>query len=121
MPTPFMHIAFAQRMIADPIVPDSVRATLHADWGAFLLGSIAPDARVSSGIERANTHFFEYQPVVEPSAISAMFSRFPELTHPALSDATHAAFVAGYAGHLVMDQVWCTDFLFPVFYNGTWD
>ena len=66
MPTPFMHMALARRLIADPSLPTTIRDLVQSAWGAFLLGSIAPDARISSGLDRANTHFFEYQPVIDP-------------------------------------------------------
>ena len=42
MPTPFMHMALAQRLIADPALPGATRDLLRASWGTFLLGSIAP-------------------------------------------------------------------------------
>ena len=45
MPTPFMHMALAERLIADPVLPAGLRDLLVSNWGAFLLGSIAPDAR----------------------------------------------------------------------------
>src|SRR6266436_5852158 len=79
MPTPFMHMALAERLITDPVLPAGVRDLLVSNWGAFLLGSIAPDARVSSGIDRVGTHFFEYVPHIDPSAVQVMMMRHPEL------------------------------------------
>src|SRR5262249_4134761 len=118
MPTPFMHMALAERLIHDPEWPGLVGSLLRASWGAFLLGSIAPDARVSSGMERGSTHFFEYQPKVEPPAVTAMLQRHAELQRTAITDEVRASFVAGYAAHLAMDEIWCTDLLFPVFIHG---
>ncbi len=120
MPTPFMHMAFAERLIADPVLPAGVRDLLVSNWGAFLLGSVAPDARVSSGIDRVGTHFFEYVPHIDPSAVQVMMTRYPELARAGLSEAARRVFIAGYAAHLMMDQIWCTDLLFPIFFEGKW-
>src|SRR5258708_39750816 len=116
MPTPFMHMAFAERLIADPVLPAGVRDLLVSNWGAFLLGSIAPDARVSSGIDRVGTHFFEYVPHIDPSAVQVMMTRHPELAGISLSEGGRRAFIAGYVAHLMMDQILCTALLFPVFF-----
>jgi len=114
MPTPFMHIALVHRLMADASLPDSDRAILQDQWGPFLLGSIAPDARVSSGLHRADTHFFEYEPVIDPPPATLMLTIHPELRRPSINgDDARAAFVAGYAGHLAMDEIWCTHLLFP--------
>lgn len=121
MPTPFMHMALARRLLNDPQLPRTAHDLLQSEWGAFLLGSIAPDARVSSGFDRAHTHFFEYGPVVDPPPVAAMLARHPDLRRPAIQDETKAAFVAGYAAHLAMDGTWCTDLLFPRFLqNESW-
>lgn len=122
MPTPFMHMALAHRLFHDPEIPQTLRSAIGQEWGAFLLGSIAPDARVTSGIQRGESHFFEYQPVVDPPPVVAMLTKYPGLRPNALSSQQHVAFVAGYAAHLKMDEVWCTDMLFPVFIQGKlWD
>lgn len=115
MPTPFMHMALVQCLITDASLPGSIHDLLRAEWGAFLLGSIAPDARVSSGISRADTHFFEYRPVIDPPPAVAMLNRYPELRRAALQDTAKAVFIAGYVGHLAMDEIWCTQLLFPCF------
>jgi len=115
MPTPFMHMAFAERIIRDPALPDPLRSAIKAQWGAFLLGSIAPDARVASGIRRADTHFFEYEPVIAVPPNVVMLTQYPALQPTHIHDAAHAVFIAGYSAHLAMDEVWCTDLLFPKF------
>ncbi len=74
-----MHMAFAERVIADEALPPDARAASDAHWGAFLLGNIAPDARVSSGIRRADTHFFEYTPMIAMPPITAMLAQYPAL------------------------------------------
>jgi hypothetical protein len=115
MPTPFMHMALAQRLSRDPDLPPSARSLLMPAWGAFLLGSIAPDARLSSGMERADTHFFRYGAAIDPPAVTAMLRRYSSLRREAITDDIRAAFVAGYAAHLAMDETWCVRLLFPYF------
>lgn len=115
MPTPFMHMAVAHRLSQDTQVPATIRKDVEKAWGAFLLGNIAADARVSSGLQRADTHFFEYQEIIDPPATLTMLSRHPELRHGKVSAADQAAFVGGYLAHLVMDEVWCMDMLYPHF------
>jgi hypothetical protein len=115
-----MHMALAERLIVDPVLPGPVRDLLRTAWGAFLLGSIAPDARVSSGISRVETHFFEYGPVIDPPPAAWMLAIHPGLRRTAIQDSTRAAFVAGYVAHLAMDEVWCTDLLFPDFVQNEW-
>lgn len=117
MPTPFMHMAIAHRLSVDDVVPAAVREAVLADWGAFLLGNVAPDARVSSGLKRTDTHFFDYTAVIDPPAAVAMLTTHPTLRHPLTHDAAQAAFVAGYVAHLRVDEVWCTDALYPLFHD----
>lgn len=119
MPTPFMHLAFAQGTLTDPSLAPW-NALIREQWGPFLLGNIAPDARISSGIRRADTHFFEYEPVIPVSAMQAMLTQYPVLASSQIEDDARRAFLAGYVAHLAMDEVWCTDVLFPYFTN-LWD
>jgi len=114
-----MHIAFAQRVLADPTL-GGIADLLRAQWGAFLLGNIAPDARVSSGLRRADTHFFEYEPVIATPAIDVLLTLHPTVVRTAVRDDAQAAFLAGYVAHLALDEVWCTDILFPYF-TKLWD
>ncbi len=114
-----MHMAFAQRVVQDEALSLDTRALIAQEWGAFLLGNIAPDARVSSGIRRADTHFFEYEPVIAVQPMDAMLTQFPMLMRANVTSAAHVAFIAGYVAHLAMDEVWCTDLLFPRFM--AWD
>ncbi len=110
-----MHMALAERLSHDSDIPETIRRLLGAAWGAFLLGSIAPDARLSSGLERADTHFFRYGPVVDPPAVTAMLRRYGSLRREAIANDVQAAYVAGYAAHLAMDETWCVRLLFPYF------
>jgi hypothetical protein len=110
-----MHMAVAHRLRDDTSVSSAVRERIAAHWGAFLLGNIAADARVSSGLQRRDTHFFDYQPVLKPSPHTVMLATHPELRFSAVSNAARQVFIAGYCAHLAMDEVWCTDMLYPLF------
>jgi hypothetical protein len=116
MPTPFMHLRNAHRFLSDSAIPQNLRDDFSraGRLGAFLLGSVAPDARVSGGMSRGETHFFEYAAKIEPNACEAMLN-----SHPSLKSAQgdQRAFVAGYLGHIAMDVVWAEDMLFPYFYQ----
>lgn len=110
-----MHMAVAHRLREDEHVTGAAREQIGAHWGAFLLGNIAADARVSSGLQRRDTHFFDYQPVLKPSPHTVMLAAHPELRVSAVNSPAQAVFVAGYCAHLAMDEVWCTDVLYPLF------
>jgi hypothetical protein len=118
MPTPFMHIAAAHRFLTDSDVSTEGQDHLQgAHLGAFLLGNVAPDARVSSGLKRAQTHFFEYAAKVNPPAGEAMLAAHPQLR---TAKGEQRAFVAGYLAHLAMDVIWTEELLFPHFYVRDW-
>lgn len=118
MPTPFTHLAVAARLLDDPAVPAPIRAELGRERGAFLLGNIAADARVSSGVQRENTHFYAYnRPIVE-HPWRVMLDAYPALKQ--VGDAAQQAFLAGYVAHLVMDEVWTVELVRPVFVEQEW-
>lgn len=115
MPTPVQHIVLAEQLLRDSTLPDSIRARLHAQRGAFLFGNTAPDVQVVSGQPRAATHFFEipFRSVPHPQRV--LFEHYPALSHPRLLSAAHAAFVAGYICHLWLDILWVRDIYLPAF------
>jgi hypothetical protein len=118
MPTPFMHLRAAHLFLEHPATPPRLREELSQHLGPFLLGNVAPDARVSGGLARSNTHFFEYTPPkVDPPAKVNLFQ-----AHPDLHQATGArrAFIAGYLAHLAMDVVWAEKMLFEHLYRQNW-
>lgn len=114
MPTPFMHLHAAARFLQDDSIAFEQRDFLNTHLGAFLLGNIAPDARVSGGINRADTHFFEYGEKVTPHAVTAMLTLHPDLK---TAQNSHRAFIAGYTAHLAMDVVWAETMLYQHFYK----
>lgn len=118
MPTPFTHLRVASRLLADEALPPDVCALLNASRGAFLLGNIAADARVSSGISREQTHFYAYDRPVQEHPWRLMLQQYPALvrtTRPA-----QRAFVAGYVAHLTLDEVWSLEMIRPFFAEREW-
>ena len=107
-----MHLRAAHRFLNDADVPQNLRDPLNL--GPFLLGNVAPDARVSGGMSRGETHFFEYAPKVAPKATDAMLTAHPSLKN---AQGEQRSFVAGYLAHLAMDVVWAEDMLFRYFYD----
>lgn len=119
MPTPFSHLAVAQRLLVDSAIPDYHRALLDGQRPAFLLGSIAADARVEAGTPRAATHFYHYvQEMDEIPPWRVMMDAHPALWTP--KDDAHAAFIAGYVHHLAMDEIWSRRMVAPCFFGGAW-
>jgi hypothetical protein len=117
MPTPFTHLHAAQRLLDDPLLPEAARGLLAAQRPAFLLGSVAADARIAGGT-RADTHFYAYDEPFERHPWRVMTQQHPALCAPA--DAAQRAFVAGYVAHLCMDEIWSLAMLAPYFAGGTW-
>lgn len=118
MPTPFTHLETAQRLLTDERVPESTRDFLRAELGAFLLGNIAADARVSLGLDREQTHFYAYSKPIVEHPWRVMLARYPSLR--AKTSAGQRAFMAGYVAHLSMDEYWSLHMVRPHFAAGTW-
>lgn len=119
MPTPFTHLATAQRLLIEPALAPETRELFRRETGAFLLGNVAADARNESGTPRAATHFYDYaQEITEEMPWSAMLRENPALWRP--QDAAHAAFVAGYVAHLSMDEIWSRRMVGPHFVARDW-
>jgi hypothetical protein len=118
MPTPFMHLKVAQDLLRDSQVPPPLRDLLNAHRGAFLLGSIAADARISSGIKRDHTHFYRYDEELQDHPWRTMLECYPSLWNP--PDLAQRVFVAAYVAHLAMDELWMIDMLRPQFWSADW-
>jgi hypothetical protein len=113
MPNAQTHLAAVCDLLAEPSL--QVRFPwLAADrvQAAFLLGAISPDVRAISGHPREVTHFFEIPPGGEPAQVR-LFAEWPALADAAALGRTHAAFVAGYVSHLVMDEAWVEQVVMP--------
>lgn len=118
MPTPFTHLVTAAKLLADESLPDDLHALLAAERGAFLLGNIAADARVSSGILREQTHFYSHNQPIQEHPWRVMVGTFPQLLRPTSTGAR--AFVAGYVAHLALDEVWSIRIVRPYFGEASW-
>jgi hypothetical protein len=118
MPTPFTHLAFAQRLRGDSQIPPSLRALVEAEWSAFLLGSVAADGHTLAGLKREDTHFYAYDRPMKQHPWREMVSRYPALFAP--QSEAQQAFVTGYVAHLSMDEVWSVNMLRPHFVEREW-
>jgi hypothetical protein len=104
MPTPFTHLEVAQRLLCDDQLAPDIRRALKDDDSAYLLGSVAADARAGQGGERSDTHFYFYDRPITRIPWRVMLEEHPQLqrsTSPA-----QRAFLAGYVAHLAVDELW---------------
>jgi hypothetical protein len=121
VPTPIQHLTVAERILAAPVLPAAVHACV--DWneavrGAFFFGHIAPDVQVVSRQPRETTHFFTLPPRNSRPAYTNMLAAHPRFAQPATLAAPHAAFLAGYLSHLLLDECWVRQVFYPVFGPG---
>ena len=118
MPTPIEHLAIAERTLASPALPEAIHIQLdrnEAVRGAFFFGNIAPDVQVVSGQPRDATHFFSLPPTNSYPAYIEMLKLHPLLAQPGKLPSAHAAFLAGYLSHLLLDECWVREVFYPVF------
>lgn len=122
MPTPFTHLQIAQRLLDDDALDDRHRLALNYEGGgvrgAFLLGSVAADARVGAGIPRDKTHFYGYGQDIVEHPWQVMLRLNPGLRKP--HDMAHRAFIAGYVAHLAVDEYWSQHMVAPHFFVREW-
>ncbi len=85
----------------------------HKSVASFLFGSVAPDTRIISGQSRESTHFFTIPPNPNVTGPTTMMIDWPTLADPVALQTDHAALIAGYLTHLVMDEVWVEDVVMP--------
>ncbi|HOA24705.1 MAG TPA: hypothetical protein PK801_00230 [Aggregatilineales bacterium] len=112
MPNAQTHLSSVWHLLAQPPI-QAAFPWLAEDCArsAMLLGAISPDARVVSGHPRTETHFFDI-PMQEPGH-RALFRQWPALADAAALGEAHAAFIAGYLTHLIMDQTWVEVIVMP--------
>ncbi len=118
MPTPFTHLEIAQRLLTDEHIPAAIRTLLSHQKSAFLLGSIAADARINGDLTREATHFYSYDKGITQHPWRVMVEQNPVLSHPLTLE--QRTFVAGYVAHLSVDEIWSLDMLGPHFAQGQW-
>lgn len=118
MPTPFTHLEIAQRLLDDAAISAPVQAELMRERGAYLLGSVAADARVGSGMPREHTHFYHYSRPITEHPWRVMVDQHPRLLAPRTP--AERAFVAGYVAHLSVDEIWSLRMVGPQFAAREW-
>ncbi len=122
MPTPFMHLQIAERILADGGLPSLVRGLLVDQLPAFYLGNVAPDYQTISSIPREKTHFYNLPPSPKDDACRNMLSQYSELSSAAGLFPAHAVFIAAYCSHLLLDLLWYREILIPFFLGpGDWE
>ncbi len=124
MPNAQTHLTAVCAVLAQPPIQAAFRWLAEGEArSAFLLGAISPDVRAISGQTREETHFFTIPPADPRPAQAVMLEAWPTLRNAAALSRPHAAFVAGYITHLVMDQTWVEQVVMPaLFVEGTrWD
>lgn len=117
MPTPFTHLAYGQRLIADAALPAALRDLIRAHYPAFLLGSIAPDGHHLCRLGREQTHFYAYERPMDEHPYRVMLQRYPALSQV---DGAARAFTLGYIAHLALDEIWAVQMLRPHFVERAW-
>jgi len=115
MPTPVQHLVIAEALLADRRLPDPAHALLDAQRAAFLFGNTAPDVQTVSGQPREATHFFHVPLRSGRPAHAILFEAHPNLARPERLPPAHAAFLAGYIAHLLLDVTWLRSVFTPVF------
>lgn len=120
MPTPIQHLVIADDVLADPALPSAAREYLVAERGAFLFGTIAPDAQSVSGQTREATHFSTVPPDNAQPGPQVMLAAHPALARAEKPASAQAAFIAGYLSHLALDELWIADVFGPHFLAAKW-
>ena len=110
MPSLGSHMVRAREMAGRLELPE-----IDADRGAFYLGSTAPDVRVVTRGDRADTHFFDLGDLEKQDSVERMLAAHPHLRKPAGLDAATIAFITGYITHLVLDEAWIEEIYRPSF------
>ena len=105
-------------LLADPVVPAAGRALLKAHRGAYLLGSVVADAHGLAGLQRDDTHFYNFDKPMEDHPWRVMLARYPILR--TARDPDWRAFLAGYVLHLSMDEIWSLEMTGPEFAEREW-
>lgn len=116
MPTPFQHLVYADLVLSHPALPSPLRRLLTAHLGPYLLGTTAADVQVITGQDRVETHFYRLSTGRDGSPVGKMLATLEPLPGPRSPE--HAAFLVGYAVHLVWDEIWAWDVFVPYYRDG---
>ena len=115
MPTPFMHLQIAERILTHAALSDRTRRMIQTHYSAFYLGSVAPDYQTICNVPRETTHFYDLPPSDGDRAYPKMFLSFPELAEQNRVSPEQAVFIAAYCAHLMLDLRWYHEVLTPYF------
>jgi hypothetical protein len=122
MPTPFMHLAVAERIRVDARLSADIRKLVADHYPAFYLGNVAPDFQTICDIPREKTHFYPLPPVPGDRAFTTMFAQYPEMSLASRLPVSQAVFLAAYAAHLMLDVRWFHEVMMPYFvHSPDWD
>ena len=115
MPTPVNHLIMARETIESEELAPAARRLLEAERGPFLLGHTAPDVQTVSARPRHETHFYTIPPRNDTPAYHVLLTTYPKLARPDRLAPPHAAFLAGYLAHLLVDEMWWREEFHPLF------
>jgi hypothetical protein len=118
MPTPATHLALAEEMLRRNDLSAFTRRVLTQQRGPFLFGHTAPDVKTVSGQRREVCHFYALPRKTDRPAYQVMLGTYPSLAQANLLLEPHAAFIAGYIAHLVVDEVWLDEVFQRYFLQG---
>ncbi len=110
MPNPPTHMDLAMESLR--LLPNPV---LEEHLGSFLLGCTAPDIRIITRGDRADTHFAPLTNDVIGVGAKRMFQCYPHLAKASRLSGSTVAFIAGYISHLVSDETWIIRMYRPYF------
>lgn len=121
MPTPFMHLYMAERVLADDRVADELSTLLRSELSAFYFGNVAPDFQVIADVKRQETHFYPIPAEIgDYGAFERMQAAYPQFADPAGLSRREAVMTAAYGAHLIYDLVWNHHILAPCFLDQEW-
>jgi len=110
-----MHLHIAEALKAYQALRPPDRRLIADHFAAFCLGNVAPDFQTICDVPRSETHFYTLPPESGNKAYPKMLLLYPDLTSNRVSGPDHAAFIAGYCAHLMLDLLWYHEVLIPYF------
>lgn len=115
MPTPFMHLEVAERILAHKALGRSITRKVTAELPAFYLGNVAADYQTIADTPRETTHFYKLPPERDTIAHARLLECYPRLAAASSLNDDHAVFIAAYRAHLLLDLRWYWEVLVPFF------
>ena len=110
MPSLGSHMVRACKLAGKLSLPE-----IDIDSCSFYLGSTAPDIRVITKGDRADTHFYSLENLQSQDSVAVMLERYPQLKKTPDQERKIVAFIAGYITHLILDNAWIEEIYRPTF------